>query len=172
MKTMLLLAAGALALSTTACATGPEFRPLKGGVGYSDTQLQADKYQVSFAGDSSTPRDKVEQFLLLRAAQLTLANGFDQFVVVSQATDKSTEYRTFGFGPRWVGPGWYRPGWHAWWRMDPVLDDATTVPSNRFNATATIMMRKGDVGGGRDTYDARQLVASLAPALGVPAAAP
>lgn len=163
---------GILSVALAGCAMGPEFHPLKGGVGYSDAQLQDDRFSVSFAGDSSTPRDRVEQFLLYRAAQLTVANGYDYFLVMDRATDRSTEYRTYGFGRRWVGPGWYGPGWRSsWWGVDPVLDDTTTASSNRFNATATITMKKGPVPAGKaQAYDARQLVARLGPEIGVAAA--
>ena len=144
MKIISIFVAGALGMSAAACASGPEFHPLKGGVGYSDAQLQSNRFSVSFAGDSSTPRDKVDQYLLYRAAQLTLANGYDYFTVMDKQTDRSTEYQSYGFGSRWIGPGWYRPGWRSsWWGIDPVLDDVSTVPSNRFNATAAITMWAG-----------------------------
>jgi hypothetical protein len=152
-----------LGAALAGCGTAPPFHPLKGGVGYSDTQLQDNRFSVSFAGDSSTPRDKVEQFLLYRAAQLTLANGYDHFVVADEATDRSTEYHGFG-GPAWIGPGWYRPGWRSWWGVDPVLNDVEAVPSDRFNATATITLKMGPAPPGRpQAYDARQLVDRLAP---------
>ncbi len=171
MKLFSIFAAGALGLACTACATGPEYHALKGGVGYSDAQLQDNRFSVSFAGDGSTPRDKVEQFLLYRAAQLTLANGYDYFIIMNNQTDKSTSYHSYGFGNRWVGPGWYRPGWRAWWGVDPVLDDnVDTVPSNRFNATATITMKKGVAPAGNSSaYNAQQLVNSLGPKISVAA---
>jgi hypothetical protein len=70
-----------------------------------DAQLQDNRFSVSFAGDSSTPRDRLEQFLLYRAAQLTGANGRDYFVIADRATDRSTEYHSSAFGSRWIGPG-------------------------------------------------------------------
>lgn len=164
MNTIKLLLTGALAAAVVACASDQVFHPLEGGVGYSDTQLQGDRFNVTFAGDSTTSRDQVEQFLLYRAAQLTLANGYDYFVLANKETDRSTQYHTFGFGPRWVGPGWYQPGWRAWWGMDPVLDDVDTIPSDRFNATATIIMMKGVAPSGQaSAYDAKQLVDRLGP---------
>jgi hypothetical protein len=167
LKIVPILFAGALGMASAACATGPEFHPLKGGVGYSDTQLQMNRFSVSFAGDSSTARDKVDQYLLYRAAQLTLANGYDYFTVMDKQTDRSTEYQSYGFGSRWVGPGWYRPGWRSsWWGIDPVFDDLSTVPSNRFNATATITMHKGVAPPGKaSAYDAQQLVTRLGPTI-------
>ncbi len=163
MKIISILVAGALGMAA-ACASGPEFHPLKGGVGYSDTQLQTNRFSVSFAGDSSTPATRsISTFST--AAQLTLANGYDYFTVMDKQTDRSTEYQSYGFGSRWVGPGWYRPGWRSsWWGIDPVLDDVSTVPSNRFNATATITMWKGVAPAGKaSAYDAQQLVNRLGP---------
>jgi hypothetical protein len=48
-----------------------------------------------------------------------------------------------------------------------VLDDTDTTASNRFNAAAKIVMKKGVAPAGRaQAYDARQLVERLGPTVG------
>ena len=95
-----------------------------GGPYLADTyQPVTDRYRVSFAGNNLTPREKVEDFLLYRAAEVTLDSGNDYFVLVDQDTERFTNFRTtttgFGgfsglygspyrFGGVWYGPGFFR----------------------------------------------------------------
>ena len=95
-KTPVLIAlAGALALG--ACATATPYQPA--GVngqrgGYAEQRLEANRYAVSFSGNSVTSRDQVEMSLLLRSAELTVENGYDWFATVTRATDRDTRLET------------------------------------------------------------------------------
>ena len=78
----------ALAASTTlvaACATETAYRPATGSgfyrTGYSDVRIEPNRYRVTFAGNIVTDRDVVERYLLFRAAELTLQQGFALQVV-------------------------------------------------------------------------------------------
>jgi hypothetical protein len=64
---------------TTYHASGPSG-------GYSDTQLSPRVFQVRFQGNGYTKNDRVSIFLLRRAAEITLENGFRYFVVLGQQT--------------------------------------------------------------------------------------
>src|SRR5262245_37470773 len=98
------------ALLIAACTTGPVYKPRAPGetVGYTDTQLTANRYRITFSGNSATQRDDVETYLLRRAAEVTLASGFTHFVFDDRDTVARTYYRQtfsdpyFGYpyGPR------------------------------------------------------------------------
>ncbi len=115
-----ILAAGVVAATTlvAACSSGPTpYQPAAGyDRGYSEQKIESERYRISFKGNSLTGRETVENYLLFRAAELTLQSGFDIFTIVSRDTDKDSDIRRTGgfsrfsymyFSPRW---GWV----HAW----------------------------------------------------------
>lgn len=113
-RKLMLATAASAALLVSACATETTYRPATGAgftrTGYSDRQVETNRYLVSFAGNSSTPRDTVERYLLFRAAELTLQNGADYFVMVERDTDLQSRTYSTGFGG--FGPGF--GGWGGW----------------------------------------------------------
>ena len=93
----------AAALTLGACATETAYRPATGSgfarTGYSDRQIEPDRFLISFSGNSYTSRDTVEKYLFFRAAQLTLAQGYDNFILADKKTDlRSRTYSTPGIG--------------------------------------------------------------------------
>ena len=88
-KTALLVGAAAL---LTACATATPYQPAAkaGASGYTTTQIESNRFNISFAGNSLTDRETVETYLLYRAAELAVNNGYDYFTVAEKETDKST----------------------------------------------------------------------------------
>ncbi|MGI9419056.1 MAG: CC0125/CC1285 family lipoprotein [Geminicoccaceae bacterium] len=73
------------ALGLAACSASPTPYQLAGeDGGYTDQQLESDRYRVKFEGNSATSREMVEDFALYRAAELTLQTGNDYFKVVSK----------------------------------------------------------------------------------------
>src|SRR5262249_13434832 len=85
--------AGLLMLS--ACASGPIYRPRgpDGAVGYSDEHIAGNRYRISFSGNYSTKREEVDDFMLRRAAEVTLQAGFTHFDFDDRNTEASTYYR-------------------------------------------------------------------------------
>lgn len=190
----------ALAASTTlvaACATETAYRPATGSgfyrTGYTDTRIEPNRYRVTFAGNTVTDRDVVERYLLFRAAQLTLENGYDYFVMADRDTDRQARtysspgygggfgpgFGAFGgglWGPRW---GFYgrRFGYRAW---DPFwggpwggfgggVGDVRTV--DRYEASAEIVMLKGTPERGNvRAFNARNVVQTLGPTIRLPKA--
>ena len=72
-------------------------------LGFSDEQIESNRFRVSFAGNSLTSRETVERYLLYRAAELTVQRGFDHFILVTRDTETKTDtYRTPG---AYYGPG-------------------------------------------------------------------
>lgn len=63
--------------------------------GFSETQLGEKVYQVRFRGNGATSVDRANQFLLRRAAELTLENGYRYFMLSDQQNnDKVDAYGT------------------------------------------------------------------------------
>lgn len=101
----MLLAAVLLA----ACATATPYRQAlsQDDYGYQAQKLEQDRYRIRFSGNSQTDRQTVENYLLYRAAELTLEQGKDYFIVADGSTEKNVEQRStvvgspafsFGFG--------------------------------------------------------------------------
>ena len=59
--------------------------------GFSELQLSSDVYRVAFRGNGYTSPDRVIDFALLRAAELTLQQGARYFVVVNEGRDSSQQ---------------------------------------------------------------------------------
>ena len=104
LRKSLAVALGAVTLLTTACMTESTYRPAVGRgfaqQGYSDRQIEENRFKVSFSGNSYTSRDTVERYLLYRAAELTLQRGYDYFIFAERDIDRrSRTYSTpGGFG--------------------------------------------------------------------------
>ena len=73
----------ALALCAGGCATG--YQPMGFAGGYDDTRLAPDFFRVSFDGNQHTSMTRAQDFALLRAAELTLANGYTHFAIVRES---------------------------------------------------------------------------------------
>lgn len=178
MNRLLAVAAGALALS--ACATPTVYAPEGFGGqrgGYAEQRLQADRFAVSFSGNSLTSRDTVEMYLLFRAAELTLENGYDWFVTDFRETDTERRYYASpdpwfrsGYGRHW-GPSWRfyrRDYWSPWDPWGPGMDGREVT---RYEARAEIVMGRGSPPrDGRHTFDAREIIANLGPRVARPGA--
>lgn len=180
-KALATVAAAGLALAS--CSYPTPYQPATGSSqyspGYSDQQIEGDRYRVSFAGNTLTSRETVERYLLYRAAQLTLEKGYDHFVLVTRDTEHQTDTyvdRNFGPGPYgYWSPYWsfYRPrfGWSYW---DPFYDDpfwgrdfdVRTV--QRYQASAEIVMGHGPKPENVRAFDARSVIESLGPSIQMP----
>ncbi len=187
------LAALVAATALSGCMTATPYQPATGAgqsrTGYSDEQIESNRFRVSFAGNSLTARETVERYLLYRAAELTLQQGFDHFVLVTRDTEKRTD--TVRTGGAWAGGGAWGPGggfgyWSPYWRYyrpqwgwrswDPFFDDPfwndrgfdyRTI--NRYEAMAEIVMGKGPKPA--DTvraFDAHEVVDRLGKAIQMP----
>jgi hypothetical protein len=77
-------------LGLAACTTTPTpYAAATGDLGYRDQQIETNRYRVSFTGNSATPVNRVQDYALYRAAELTVANGYDYFEVANRSTDSS-----------------------------------------------------------------------------------
>lgn len=171
-KAAAVLAVATLALS--ACATATPYGPAGQGTryGYSEQRVDADRFRVSFAGNSVTSREQVEMSLLLRAAELTVESGHDWFATVNRATDRDVRYQAVRdpfyydrYSPFW-GPSWryYRRGLWSPWAYDPFGPDMDYREIDRFEATAEIVMGRGrKPADDPNAFDAREVIDNLGP---------
>jgi hypothetical protein len=95
-------AASALAvvfgLLLAACTGTPTpYQQARDGYGYSEQRIEENRYRVSFAGNSETSRQTVEDYVLYRAAELTVQTGRDWFEVVDRNTVQA--YSGYGGSP-------------------------------------------------------------------------
>lgn len=143
-----------------ACATATPYQPATEGYGYSERKVESNRYTVTFSGNSQTPRQTVEDYLLYRAAEVTLANGYDYFVLAGQSTDADTRYHSSfidhaGFGYyRWGPPYGFGVG------------VGTTTATTTYEGSADIVMYKGDKAPDNvRAFDARQVKTNIEPRL-------
>jgi hypothetical protein len=113
----LTLVAGLLA----GCATPSPYAPRLQGqaTGYTDRALTENRYRVTFTGNTVTPRETVESYLLLRAAEVAQAAGYTNFVFDTRNTKANRSYTAVpeGPNPHWRGGfgGWGRRGGFGYW---------------------------------------------------------
>jgi hypothetical protein len=151
-----------------ACASPTPYAPLADRYGYAEQQIEDNRYRVTFTGNNVTVKETVENYLLYRAAELTRTRGYDYFELTDRDTDKSTRYlsnyTTFGhfrsrhnrFGlSHSAGPGFVT---------------GTTRPITEYEATATILLFRGDKPADKaQAYDARDVLQRLGPRIRRPA---
>ncbi|MPY68905.1 MAG: hypothetical protein GEU92_02340 [Alphaproteobacteria bacterium] len=164
------LMAAALALALSGCASPTPYQPSAtgGGYGYSEQRIEDDRFRVSFSGNSATERQTVKNYLLYRAAELTLAQGGDYFVVTARsdtpdygAAGPSTSVGT-GVG---IGSGGMSSGWSI--GMGVPVGGYGGGPSE---ASAEIVVHRGKKpAGAAEAYDARVVKGNLAPHVRRPA---
>lgn len=82
-----------LCASVAACASGPTiYGPANGSDrGYSERQIEADRFRIRFDGGSDVSFEELENLALRRAADLTLEQGGDWFEIVSRSSDGDNE---------------------------------------------------------------------------------
>lgn len=163
------LAAGLALALLSGCATATLYQPsvTPRGYGYSEQAVEQDRTRISFRGNSLTDRETVETYLLYRAAELTLARGFDHFILVERDTEARSRYessgRSFyrypGFYPHWTyySPRW---GWRPWY--DPFFDNPGSYRQvTRYEATAEIRFGRGPRPDDPKAFDARDVMRNL-----------
>lgn len=138
------LAAG---LTLAGCMQPTTYGPRVEGsrTGYTDRALTENRYRVTFTGNSATPRETVESYLLLRAAEVARAAGYQYFVFDTRNTRAHTTYQVV---PPMPGPDpfWgYRRGFGYWggygFAYDPSMD---IVTHTNFQAYAEIVLLTPD----------------------------
>ncbi|MEZ5897054.1 MAG: hypothetical protein R3C51_11715 [Parvularculaceae bacterium] len=165
---VLMIVAAMLTLGACATAVGTAYGPADSkGYGYTQTRIEADRYRVSFAGDGATPPELVEDYALLRAAELAVENGYDWFRVVGRSLD-GEEKGGVGLGAG-VGTGSY--GGRSSVGVG-VGGNLGTVGARRFyTARLEVLFGSGDAPvDNAGVYDARSVISSISARLNAAAA--
>jgi len=117
MRTSLLLVLGS-ALILSACATATPYQAAderNRDRGFAETQIEQNRYRVSFAGNSVTDLSTVENYLLYRAAELTTQRGYDYFIIAERELDKKQRVIGSAYGLTDGHFGWnYYSLNHGW----------------------------------------------------------
>jgi len=185
-----LAAAAVLTAGLAGCATPTPYQPnIRGAAqagGFSEFQLEPNRFRVTFSGNSLTSRQTVESYLLYRAAELTVGQGYDWFAAADRNTERSTQYYIdqdpFYRSSYYNSWGHWRPywryhgggfGWRTWdpWGRDPFWSSRMDVREvNRYEANAEIVMGRGQKpAGDPSAFDARAVMSSLGPTIVRPA---
>ena len=159
MKRNLLLLALLPALGVTACSTaGPTlYAPAQDGhYGYSERRIEQDRFMIRFDAGPDASIEETEDLALRRAAEFTLEQGADWFVVVrrdregndrnpvSLGTSASYSTGSRGYSARGVGLG--------------IRFDNS---AGQKSVTLEILIRTGTVSDDANAYDARDILAHM-----------
>lgn len=158
-------------LLLTACATSTPYQAAegRGKDGYTETQLTENRYRIVFTGNSRTDAETVQDYALLRAAELTLETGNDWFQLVNRDDDKTVR------GGNVVGTDIGFGGQTAVFQRcglvscstavssSPRIGGGVTTTAERTSHTSQLEMVVGESPAPDtvETYDARELSATL-----------
>ncbi|HEX9790508.1 MAG TPA: hypothetical protein VGA60_07585 [Kiloniellales bacterium] len=163
--------AAALGLSfvLAACAVPPTpYQPRLDGRGYVEQQLDSRTWRVEFAGNTVTPRETVENYLLYRAAEIMLFGGFDKFVILEKEIERNVDYQGYGgYGPSFGGGFFHnrRFGYGLGGSYGPEGYYARVS----YSGYATIRtLQGGPVPADAVVYNASELVQQLGPTIRLP----
>ena len=162
----LLIAGAALALTgLAACASTPTVYGAATGaqtsVGFTDYRIETGRYRVTFTGGGGAPMNQVADYALLRAAEVSLRDGYDWFRVVDRRD--SQVGGGSGGGPR-LSIGGGSSSWSGGRRgggSSVGLGVGTSVDLSggpAYSRTLEVLAGKGPVPKEGDVYDARDIV--------------
>ena len=158
MKRLPLLLALLPALGLAACSTAGPTRytaALDGGSGHSEQRIEQDRFRIRFDAGSDTSIGETEDLAMRRAAEFTLEQGGDWFVVVRRdregndrnpvrvGTSASYSTGSRGYSARGVGLG--------------IRFDAS---AGQKSVVLEILIRSGTVSDDPNAYDARSVLAN------------
>lgn len=161
-------------LLLAACSTPQPslYAPKAGSEGYTEESLGKGLYRVSFEGNAVTSRERVQDYCLFRAAELTLERGATKFAVHDKLVERHTQVTREHYDPfPYYSPYWrhryHRPyyglagssGYR--WERTTYLAQLTIEP---FSGAAP-----GDSPEAFQVYDARATVEQFAPRIERPA---
>jgi hypothetical protein len=168
MKSLRTLLVISIAFTLSACAT--KYVRVSDSIfsdqtGYSEVPVDTNAWEVMFAGNSATDPDLVDRYALYRAAELTINDGYDYFIVDKQP-DSLTSLL---LGPLENGVNFYP-------LHDPANRTFSTVtnPSHSrsvytevaYSETKTIRMYKGDTPTDNPSaYNAKSMLAVMGPTI-------
>jgi len=158
-----------LSLVLAACAGQPTpYQPRRDGLGYAEQQLDSRTWRVDFAGNTITPRETVENYLLYRAAEIMLFGGYDTFVILEKDIERNVDYQGYGgYGPSF-GAGFYHSS-HFGYGLGGSYGPEGYYARVSYAGYVTIRTTQGGpVPAGAVVYNAHELVQQLGPTIQLP----
>lgn len=135
------------------------YQPAANGVGYSEQQLDGSTWRVQFSGNTLTPRERVEDYLLFRAAEVMRFGGYDKFVLLEKTIEPETSYWGPGYpyGPGFgFGFGPHRRHSHL------AFSSGSYLPRTRYQGSVLIRVYAPGQGGG-PVFSASELIEQIRP---------
>lgn len=158
----------ALLLVTTlllAACSAPQpslYAPLAGRDGYAEESIGKGLYRITFQGNAVTSKERVQNYCLYRAAELTLAQGEERFAVHDKQTEQFTQVT------RDYYDGWGYPYYGRYSYYRPYPGPASRSERTTFRAMLTIEPFSGsrvasDSGSAFQVYEAQAVIDQFAP---------
>jgi hypothetical protein len=169
-KTISVVLAIVAAAVAAGCATQTAYQPAaeRGAYGYTDTQLTERRHRIAFTGNSLTDKETVQDYMLLRAAEVTLENGYDWFRPVTRETERKSR----DGGGSSIGMSHGHP--HVYRRCGLLSCDSVTTYDTRISGSVSsggtrdsyassieILMGKDPMPDDTETYNAEELASNL-----------
>jgi len=149
----------------SACATATPYQEASAPGkfdGFSQTVIENDRARVSFAGNSITERDTVENYLLFRAAELTVERGFDHFTLQERDVERKTRLQSTGsslgrggFYDPFFDYSFFRPGFG--WSRGSRFSRFGGFRSSRFGGRGFGFNRGFGGGFGGSSFNVREI---------------
>lgn len=153
-------------LLIAALASCTSYKPDGIGGGYSEIQLNQTTFKVKARGNGFTSSDRVEKIMMLRAADLTLQNGYSHFVIIG-GDGVSTRTRFAGFTPSTVsttGSGTIRPLGNSLLvqgSSSSTIHHGSPIMVSRSNGEIFIQLVKQGDPGYASSFDAKLIAGQL-----------
>lgn len=146
-------------LALAACAGAPTVygpAPAIDKAGYREQRIENDRYRVSFRANADLKGPQVEDLALRRAAELTLAQGYQWFNVVTRNTDWVGGANTPSGPSVGIGgsSGRYGSG------LGVGLGFTFGADTRQYESVLEILMGRGAKPSDPTAYDAQQVLSS------------
>ena len=145
-----------------ACASTPTYAPATSatGVGYSETQVENNRYFVTYRAGGAADAQLLQDYALLRAADLTLQNGREWFWVDRRSLDD--QGAAYGGPSIGIGVGGGSWGGNSGGSVGVGMNFPLGGGGQRANsATLEIRMGEGAKPDDPNAYDARAVSENL-----------
>ena len=145
-----------------------------GMYGYSEMPMDSTTYQVTYNGDNTTPPEIVDRYALYRSAELTVAKGFNYFIVMDgTANASSSTYSSTTPGAETHSTSIEHDMDRQTGKMIPVAVTTSnqsystmTMTSTFHTVTKTIRMFKGErPGDNAHAFDAKSMISVMGPTI-------
>jgi hypothetical protein len=151
-------------LALSACASTPTYTPAatQGGAGYSETQIEANRYFVTYRAPSAADESLVHDYALLRAADITLERGREWFWVDRRSFDGQSRGGrsgpSIGVG---VGGGRWSGGGGTFGSVGVSVPFGSGGGASVRSATLEVRLGEGAKPDDPNAYDARAIATNL-----------